>query len=40
MSSLSVVLGDVVSQVLLGEHQTATDKEDLTNNIAQHHRKT
>ena len=24
----------------LGEHQTATDKEDLTNNIAQHHRKT
>ena len=23
-----------------GEHQTATDKEDLTNNIAQHHRKT
>ena len=24
----------------LGEHQTATEKEDLTNNIAQHHRKT
>ena len=24
----------------LGEHQTATDKEDLTNSIAQHHRKT
>ena len=24
----------------LGEHQTATDKEDLTNNIARHHRKT
>ena len=24
----------------LREHQTATDKEDLTNNIAQHHRKT
>ena len=24
----------------LGEHQAATDKEDLTNNIAQHHRKT
>ena len=24
----------------LGDHQTATDKEDLTNNIAQHHRKT
>ena len=24
----------------LEEHQTATDKEDLTNNIAQHHRKT
>ena len=24
----------------LGEQQTATDKEDLTNNIAQHHRKT
>ena len=24
----------------LGEHQTATDKEDLPNNIAQHHRKT
>ena len=24
----------------LGEHQTATDKEDLTNNITQHHRKT
>ena len=24
----------------LGEHQTATDKEDLTNKIAQHHRKT
>ena len=24
----------------LGEHQTAKDKEDLTNNIAQHHRKT
>ena len=24
----------------LGEHQTATDKEDLTNHIAQHHRKT
>ena len=24
----------------LGEHQTATDKDDLTNNIAQHHRKT
>ena len=24
----------------VGEHQTATDKEDLTNNIAQHHRKT
>ena len=23
-----------------GKHQTATDKEDLTNNIAQHHRKT
>ena len=23
----------------LGEHQTATDKEDFTNNIAQHHRK-
>ena len=23
-----------------GEHQTATDKEDSTNNIAQHHRKT
>ena len=24
----------------LGEHQTTMDKEDLTNNIAQHHRKT
>ena len=24
----------------LGGHQTATDEEDLTNNIAQHHRKT
>ena len=24
----------------LAEHQTTTDKEDLTNNIAQHHRKT
>ena len=24
----------------LGENQTATDKEDLTNNIAQHHRET
>ena len=28
------------STTRLGEHQTATDKEDLTNNIAQRHRKT